>query len=93
MRALKVVAQILVSACPRKGRDGRSSAQGDREHILLDLKQQMIDAERFFGSLADRGNLGIKGRGIECGCAECAETAGVRYGGYQRRGGRGTHPP
>src|SRR5438093_5275293 len=59
--ALKVVAQVLVFARPCKGDDGRSSTQRDREHVLLDLKQQMIDAEWFFGALVDRSNLGIEG--------------------------------
>ena len=93
VRALKIITQILVLACPRKGCDRRSCAQGDREHILLDLKQQMIDAERFFGSLTDRSDLGIKGCGVECRRAERAEAAGVGYGGDQGRGGCRAHPP
>ena len=50
---LKVVAQVLVFARPCKGDDGRSSTQRDREHVLLDLKQQMIDSEWFVRPLAD----------------------------------------
>src|SRR5262249_59901449 len=64
--ALKVFSQILIFSCPRKSNDRRLSAQGDGEHILFDLKQQMIDAERFVGSLADGSNLGIEGRTVEC---------------------------
>src|SRR5262244_1026468 len=64
--ALKVFSQILIFSCPRKSNDRRLSAQGDGEHILFDLKQQMIDAERFVGSLADGSNLGIEGRSVEC---------------------------
>src|ERR671931_408197 len=51
----------------------------------------MIDAERLFGSLADRSHLGIKRRGVECRCAERAEAAGIGYGGDERRGSRGAH--
>jgi hypothetical protein len=93
VRALKIFPQVLVFACPGKGDDRRSSAQGDREHILLNLKQQMIDAERFFGSLTDRSDLAIEGCGVECRRAERAEAAGVGYGGDQRRGGCRAHSP
>src|SRR5207247_10963649 len=89
--ALKVVAQVLVFARPCKGEDGRSSTQRDREHVLLDLKQQMIDAEWFFGALVDRSNLGIEGCGAKCRCAKRADAAGLGYGGDQRRGGRRAH--
>jgi len=58
--APKVVAQVLVFARPGKGDDGRLSAQSHREHVFLDLKQQMIDAERLVRSLANRCDLGFK---------------------------------
>ena len=68
--ALKIVAQVLVSSRPCKGGDPWPSAQCDREHIFLDLKQQMIDAEWFIGALADRGDLGLERRSVEGRSAE-----------------------
>src|SRR5919205_3958037 len=51
----------------------------------------MVDAERLFGSLADRSHLGIKRCGVECRCAERTEAAGIGYGGDERRGSRVAH--
>lgn len=89
--ALKVFPQILVLTCPRKSGNRRSSTQGDPQHIFLDLKQQMIDAEWFFGSLANGRDFGLELRGVERRRAKRAQTAGVGYGRDQRSGGRGAH--
>ena len=89
--ALKIVAQVLVFSRPCKGGDPWPSAQCDREHIFLDLKQQMIDAEWFIGALADRGDLGLKRRSVEGRSAEGAEASGVGYRRDQWRSRRRAH--
>jgi hypothetical protein len=89
--ALKIVPQVLILASPSKSGDPRLSVQSNREHILLDLKEQMIDAKRLFGSLTDRRDFRIKSCGNESRRAQSAEAAGIGYGSNKRRGGRRAH--
>ena len=91
MGALKIVAQVLFFARPGEGGDRRAGAQCDREHVFLDLKQEVIDAEGFVGALMNGGDLVLQRRSVERRGAERAEAAGVGHRGDQRRGGGAAH--
>ena len=49
--------KVLFLARPGEGSDRRVCAQRDREHVLLDLKQKMINAEGLACALMYGGNL------------------------------------